>query len=176
MGLFSNRFGSRPELGGIRRARRVPEVALVSWGFMLHGTWEFLHSPLYTDHAEGFTYVLWTRLHCTVGDLLILLFSFWATSLVFRSRHWIGLNCAGGAPLFTGFGLGYTVWSEWYNTQVSLAWEYASTMPQLFGIGLTPLLQWLIVSPTLVVIVRKTLQRAPRQGNEGEGRDGRAGQ
>jgi len=27
---------------------------------------------------------------------------------------------------FITLGLAYTVWSEWFNTQVALSWEYAS--------------------------------------------------
>jgi hypothetical protein len=52
----------------------------------VNGVWELLQSPLYSDHPRGFFYVLWTRLHCTGGDALILLGAFWGTSLIAHSR------------------------------------------------------------------------------------------
>jgi hypothetical protein len=56
------------------------------------------------------------------------------------------------ATLMLAFGLGYTVFSEWLNIVVRRSWAYSSLMPvvSLFGlgIGLSPLLQWIVV-PTL---------------------------
>jgi hypothetical protein len=52
------------------------------------------------------------------------------------------------------FGLGYTVVSEWLNIVVRRSWAYSSLMPVVslfgFGIGLSPLLQWIVV-PTLAL-------------------------
>ena len=59
--------------------------------------------------------------------------------------------------LFLSIGFGYTVLSEWYNTNVSKAWEYTSSMPTLFGIGVTPLLQWLILPPIVALMIRRRL-------------------
>lgn len=44
-------------------------------------------------------------------------------------------------------GLGYTVFSEWWNVDVRGAWAYAEAMPVLpvTGTGLSPLLQWVVV-------------------------------
>ena len=44
-------------------------------------------------------------------------------------------------------GLGYTVYSEWVNTVIRQTWAYSDLMPKLpiFGTGLSPLLQWIIV-------------------------------
>ena len=49
----------------------------------------------------------------------------------------------------------FTAWSEWYNVYRASAWGYAVSMPLIFGIGLTPLLQWLILPPVMVVAYRK---------------------
>lgn len=45
------------------------------------------------------------------------------------------------------FGVGYTVFSEWFNVTVRASWTYAPTMPRLplLGTGLSPLLQWVVV-------------------------------
>lgn len=139
----------------------VTEVRLTTWGALLNGAWEFLQSPLYADHARGWRYVLWTRLHCTGGDVLILLGAFWITSIAFRSRHWWAGPRWGAVALFLLLGLGYTAWSELYNTQVRGAWEYTSAMPLAFGVGAAPLLQWVLLPPVVLALMGRTRSRLP---------------
>lgn len=42
-------------------------------------------------------------------------------------------------------GLAYTIYSEWHNTTVTLSWAYSPAMPTLFGIGLSPVVQWMVI-------------------------------
>jgi len=42
------------------------------------------------------------------------------------------------------------VWSEWHNVYRAGNWGNAASMPTVFGIGLSPLLQWLILPPMMV--------------------------
>lgn len=118
----------------------LPELSIVLWGGLASAVWEFAQSPLYADHGRGLLHVLRTRLHCAGGDVLILLAAFYTTSLIFRTRFWF-LRKGWGPPLsFITLGLAYTVWSEWFNTQVALSWEYAPEMPRVAGIGLAPVI------------------------------------
>jgi hypothetical protein len=142
---------------------RVPEVRLAGWGLILNGVWEFLQSPFYADHDRGLFYIGWTRLHCTGGDLLILLAAFWGTSFLFRERFWWARPRWSDVAFFVLLGLGYTAWSEWYNTQVRHAWEYAEAMPLLFGLGLLPLLQWLLLPPVILALVKRLPARRDGQ-------------
>ena len=130
------------------------EVQVIVWGFALNLIWELAQSPLYADHANGWYYVAWTRIHCTLGDVLILLGSFWATAAAYRSWHWPVTRGLDAAAAFLGFGLAYTAWSEWFNVTVREAWNYTPAMPRIFGIGLSPLLQWLVLPAVLVGIFR----------------------
>lgn len=142
------------------RLWQIPEVRLAACGLLLNGVWELLQSPLYADHARGFSYVLWTRLHCTGGDALILLGTFWCTSILFRSRHWWVRPLWGAVLLFVLLGLAYTAWSEWYNTQVRQSWEYSDAMPRLLGLGLAPLLQWVLLPPAILALLRRSALRS----------------
>jgi hypothetical protein len=135
--------------------RRFPELPVAGLAFGLNAAWEFLQSPLYADHGREFGYLLRTRLHCAGGDALILLFAFGVTSLIFRSRQWLRDGRLGPTIFFVALGFAYTVWSEWFNTQVTLSWQYAEFMPRVFGIGLTPLVQWLAIPALLALILRK---------------------
>ena len=135
--------------------RRLPELPVAGLAFGLNAVWEFLQSPLYADHGRELGYLLRTRLHCAGGDTMILLFAFGVTSLIFRSRQWLHDGRPRPAVLFVALGFAYTVWSEWFNTQVALSWQYAESMPRVFGIGLTPLAQWLAIPFLLALIFRK---------------------
>ncbi len=140
--------------------RRLPELPIAGLGFGLNAVWEFLQSPLYSDHSREFGYLLRTRLHCAGGDTLILLFAFGVTSLIFRSRQWLRVGRVGPIVLFVALGFAYTVWSEWFNTQVAFSWQYADSMPRVLGIGLTPLAQWLAIPFLLAWILRKNAARS----------------
>ena len=134
---------------------RQPEVVLILVGLALNGAWEALVTPLYADASRGWWYLLWTRAHCSAGDVLILLAAHAVTALVFRDRHWTGGSRHGAAVLFVTLGFGYTVWSEWFNARPGGSWEYADAMPTLLGIGVAPLAQWILVPVLLLVIARR---------------------
>ena len=53
----------------------------------------------------------------------------------------------------------YTAWSEWYNVYRAGNWGYTTSMPTILGIGLSPLLQWLILPPLMVVAYRTLVRR-----------------
>jgi hypothetical protein len=53
------------------------------------------------------------------------------------------------------FGVCYTVFSEWRNTTVTMSWTYAPSMPQLSGIGLAPVVQWILVPALALWAVHK---------------------
>ncbi len=64
------------------------------------------------------------------------------------SRPWTG-----GAIVVIG-AMAFTAWSEWYNVYRVGNWGYTASMPMIFGIGLSPLLQWLILPPVMVAVYR----------------------
>ncbi len=141
---------SRPEPGIVRQLWQTPEAQLAVRGGFLNALWEFGHSRFYADHDGSWSYLAWTRLHCTAGDVLILLAAFELVSLVFGTRAWVATRRRVASAMFVGIGFGYTVFSEWWNTTVRGAWQYADSMPQLLGVGLLPSAQWLVI-PSLIL-------------------------
>lgn len=152
------------------------EFLVVGWGFPLSLTWELAQSSLYLDHANGWRYIAWTRLHCTVGDVLILLAAFWATAAVCRSWHWPAKFGWGASALFVGFGLAYTVWSEWFNTTVRDSWAYTAEMPTVGGIGVSPLAQWLVIPIFLLWTLKSGKTLVPRTAEVAPGNTSEEGQ
>ena len=124
--------------------------------FVLNLTWEIAHVRLYTiwAAADGMT-VAWAVFHCSLGDVVIALAMFALAGMMLRRADWpVSHPWAGGAIVVIG-AMAYTVWSEWHNVYRAGSWGYAADMPLIFGIGLSPLLQWLILPPAMVVAYRK---------------------
>ncbi len=65
---------------------------------------------------------------------------------------------AAGPILTIAFGLAYTAFSEWLNVFVRASWAYSDWMPIVsiagLKIGLSPLLQWIVVPGAAFAIVR----------------------
>lgn len=123
--------------------------------FVLNLAWEIAHVRLYTlwSEADALT-IAWSLLHCSLGDVLIALALFALAGMVLRRADWPASRpWAGGAMVVTG-AMVYTAWSEWYNVYRAGSWTYSAGMPLIFGIGLSPLLQWLILPPALVLAYR----------------------
>ncbi len=136
-----------------RLAKRVLEWTVPS--FALNLVWEIGQLPLYTiARTEPLGRIAYAVIHCTIGDVLIAVFSLLFAALLTRrvdwplARPWTG----GGIAILSG--LSYTAYSEWYNVYQSRSWAYSESMPLVFGIGVSPLLQWLVVPVALVAIVR----------------------
>ena len=123
--------------------------------FVFNLVWEIAQVRLYTIWAEadGLT-VAWSLFHCAIGDVIIALAMFALAGLALRRADWpVSRPWTGGVIVVIG-ALAYTAWSEWYNVYRAGSWGYTAGMPLIFGIGLAPLLQWLILPPLAVIAYR----------------------
>lgn len=121
--------------------------------------WETLQLPLYTIWGTGSVREqAFAVVHCTAGDLLIALSALTLALLMARDHRWPKDRFWPVAGLTISFGLGYAVFSEWLNVDVRASWAYSEWMPviPLFGfrIGLSPLLQWIVVPAAAFRITR----------------------
>lgn len=96
----------------------------------------------------------------SLGDGVISLLAFWSAAAVVRSRRWfIALT---SKPLLTYFAVGIviTVVMEWLATGPLDRWQYAAAMPQLpmLGTGLLPLLQWTLLPPAIIFLIRRQIR------------------
>lgn len=128
----------------------------------LHLAWEIAQLPLYTlwDDPDRGRVVLYI-LHCVLGDVLIAGTTYLLTAIVFRDLYWPERRPWTAGAFMLAAGLGFTIFSEWYNVYVVGAWAYQPAMPLVAGIGLTPLLQWLIVPVLMILIVRRLARNSP---------------
>jgi hypothetical protein len=86
-----------------------------------------------------------------------------AAILVGRSWSWPRKGWKQVALITIILGLVYTAYSEWFNVYVGHAWAYSTYMPTVrigeIELGLSPLLQWLIVPIIALASVRLAMPR-----------------
>lgn len=121
----------------------TPEVNIFIFALLLNFAWEMFQMPLFATPPAETAY--WpVVLMCggaTVADGVIMLIAFWVASAVARSRRWY---VEARRPHFIAFmltGLVITSVAEILATSNGV-WAYAPAMPQFYGIGLSPFLQW----------------------------------
>lgn len=140
---------------------RIPEMPLSAAAFFLNFFWEMTQSPLYTDVGwRNYGEILRTRLHCTLGDVLITLVLFWIVAAAAWDRYWPVRLRLRHVVAFTFLGLGYTVLSEWVNTDLRAAWGYGARMPRLpwIGTGLAPFFQWVVLPPSVAWVTGRIVR------------------
>lgn len=125
----------------------IPEVFLpwLGWMLALNLMWEVVQMPLYTLPPAPFPFfTAYSILHCTIGDGLIASALYVGTAFI-AGRRWPAEAPLRGLAVLLPFGLAYTAYSEWRNVYIVGSWGYSTVMPTIFGVGLTPLAQWLVL-------------------------------
>ena len=124
--------------------------------FVLNLVWEFAQLRLYTlwYSADGIR-IAWSLLHCTLGDVVIALAMFVVAGIMLWCVDWPELHPWPGGVIVVIGTMAFTAWSEWYNVYRAGNWAYTASMPMIFGIGLSPLMQWLILPPVIVAMYRR---------------------
>lgn len=110
--------------------------------------WEFAQLPLYTLWQGGRPgEILYDVLHCTVGDVMIAASALAAGVLLAGRTGWPSQRRLAVGLVAILSGLAYTAFSEWLNVTVLKSWAYSSLMPLVpgTGIGMAPLVQWLVL-------------------------------
>jgi hypothetical protein len=143
-----------------RRAWRLIAWRYLPWLALLNLAWEVAHVRLYTLWTEAEpAYIAFSVVHCTLGDVLIgglalLLALILGREATLARWRWLRI-----ALLTLVFGVGYTIFSEWMNLTVLRSWTYAESMPRArlgeLEIGLSPLLQWVVLPPLALGLARR---------------------
>ena len=146
--------------GGASRLADLPELNVAFFAFLLNFVWEFLQVPFFRGMAEA---PHWEAVQsctlATLGDAGIALVAFWIVALAARSRSWVIHPTARQLMGFLAVGVVITITFEWLATEVLDRWSYAESMPTLplLGTGVLPILQWIVLPPVVVWLVRRQL-------------------
>ena len=147
----------------------LPEFNVAVFAVLLNYPWEFLQVPLFDRLANARH---WEAIKmCTVaalGDAVIMLAAYGFVAAIAASRRWIFAPSAPQLALFVATGLSITAVIEWLarHGRWIEGWSYSALMPIVpgIGIGLAPLLQWIVLPPLVVWFVRRQLAAAPGGG------------
>ena len=155
--------------------RRFILLGYLPWLGGLNLVWEIAHLPLYTIWYEASaSYAAFAVAHCTIGDVLIGASSLALVLIIGRLRPlatWPWRRVAGFTVLL---GTGFTAFSEWLSVDILQNWAYAERMPVItlgsVRLGLSPLLQWIVIPPLALYLARKTIlsrRKSPRRSPMG---------
>ena len=135
-----------------------PWTALALFAFLLNFIWEIVQSPFYGMAGAPHEMAIRTCTLATLGDVVFTLAAYAAVAGVTRHRLWGVRWRPRYAIAFVAVGLLLTVVAEYVNVFVLLRYQYAPEMPRLAGIGVSPLLQWLIIPIIALWLTRRHLE------------------
>ena len=127
------------------------------------GAWEVLQLPLYTLAREGTaSEIVFALAHCTAGDVLIALSTLTVALVLCGQPAWPVSGFWRVAAVTVTFGVAYTIFSEWLNLVIRQSWAYSDLMPvvPILAVGLSPLLQWLVIPLAGLALVRRRVRQS----------------
>lgn len=130
----------------------------------LHFVWEMAQGRWFASMAP-LSFWQATRLcaRATIGDVVITAVAFATAAVPARSLHWPAQNrLLMPYAIFIAGGLAVTVAYEIHAVATG-EWSYAETMPTIAGIGVLPILQWLVL-PIAELAVFRVLWRSRSSG------------
>jgi len=114
--------------------------------FVMNFAWEMLQANLFSS-MRGLPILRATLLclRASAGDLLITAVAFTIAALVARSPTWpVGRRIFIPATIFLIVAMTIVIAYELFALSTA-RWKYDAAMPTVFGIGLLPLMQWLVL-------------------------------
>ena len=132
----------------------------------LHFVWEMGQGGWFAS-MERFSFWRATGLcaRAAAGDVVITVIAFAIAATAAGSLRWPAESHQSVLPfaIFIATGLAITVAYEIHAVAVG-EWSYAEAMPTIAGVGVLPILQWLVI-PIAELAVFRLLWRTPRLGS-----------
>lgn len=137
-----------------------PWVALATFSALLNFVWEMVVMPAYeTGSTPDAGVGIAMCLLATLGDVGITLGSY-AVAGSITTRWWLTRPTIASFLTYLAVGLVLTTVLEYANVYVLHRWSYAPRMPVVAGIGVLPLLQWIVFPPIVLWMARRHLASA----------------
>jgi len=149
-----------------------PETHIAVFGFMTSFIWEMLQMPFF-DMGDMAYYR--KTLGCTLAsfaDAGIMVLAYWATSLHRKNRDWMHEITRSSLAIYLLTGLAITIIAEKLATAMpqGSGWQYSDLMPVIpgTGIGLVPVLMWIIIPLLTLWFARRQPRRDGGQASDGK--------
>ena len=144
----------------LRAATVTPEFNVAVFALLLNFPWEIMQVRLFAGMASApYVEAIKGCTQATLGDMIIMLIAYGAVALAAQNRRWMYAPSGRQIAVFVGIGVFITAIIEWLATHGRWIqnWAYSPAMPVLPGveIGVSPLLQWMIVPLLVMWFVRR---------------------
>ena len=139
-----------------------PWVALATFSAVLNFLWEMVVMPAYgtrSTSAAGIGIAMCVL--ATLGDVGITLGSY-AVAASIATRQWLMRSTIAPFLTYLAVGLVMTIAFEYVNVYMLHRWSYAPRMQVMAGIGVLPLLQWIVLPPIVLWLARRHFASALR--------------
>ncbi len=133
--------------------KRVFAIGVAAYA--LHFAWEMLQGGLFETMTRLPFWIAtaWCA-RAAVWDVVISIASYAAAAVVSRDVMWPRRLRAVPVAIYLATGIAITIAIEQWALDAG-RWKYAPEMPVIGGIGLSPLLQWIVVPVGIVAVVRR---------------------
>ena len=122
-----------------------PETWLAIHGYLIAFLWEMLQMPYYAmSHLSAWE----TTINCSLaslGDAGIMVFAYFVASWAVNDRYSLSSRIRKPVMVFLVTGLVITLVVEYFATSAAWGWKYSAKMPTLLGIGMVPIVMWIVV-------------------------------
>ena len=140
--------------------RYQPWVALASFSLLVNFAWEVLVPPFYAMHAAApHSITVLACLRSSFGDAGITIGSYAAVAAI-DTRRWINAASPRLIAAYIACGVGATIALEYISVYRLSRWTYSSIMPTIGGIGVVPLVQWLVLPLVILWLSHRHLAGA----------------
>ena len=143
-------------------------LSIVIVSFFLNFIWEVSHSFLYDWNSlplenDVYFYILKIFI-ATFGDVMYTILIFFIISIFKKDISWIYSSKKSDYSFLIILGLFFAIFVE-IKAKLFNLWSYNQYMPQILGIGLTPLIQPAATSALTIFILNKFIFRAKTKGD-----------
>lgn len=144
----------------ITHLAELPELNVGVFALLLNFPWEFLQAPLFKGMAAAPHWPA-TRVcaAAALGDAGVNLVVYWIISASIGSRQWVRAPAPRAIVGFIACIVVLNLGIEKVATDAFGRWAYAEPMPivPLIRVGAAPLLQWILLPPIALWLVRRQL-------------------
>jgi hypothetical protein len=137
----------------------VTGARLLAVALPLNFAWELLQASAYGPMGETWLEGLLVCARATLGDGVIFLALFGAGA-VLCGPYWFAPPRIGRYAAILGVGVAIQIGVEWAALAAG-RWEYAPWHPRVFGAGLLPILQAIVLVPVTFTVLARWHSRTP---------------
>ena len=136
----------------------IHALAIILFAYALHFAWEMGHASLFApmDRLPFRQATAWCA-QAAGWDVVLSAAAYFAVALASRRLAWVRFGARWTYAIYFAVGLAITIAMERWAISAG-RWQYREAMPTIAGIGLSPLLQWLVVPALILIVMRRALR------------------